>query len=194
MLSRLQQVNTYPTGNFTNIKPFWNKPAKSWGIYRKKFNYNSSPRNGIVFFCIFKTNVGRNRTGTGWKQVSEIGKPSKTYCLLCSSFRSLFISRHTGKLFERITEHRLSEWLKANNGISPAQENLRPKNSTLSPLYHLKFLIEKRTTIKVVWSNNWKRGEWLENYVTSCAFFWKPELLTSGSIKMKLLNSTCDSP
>ena len=70
-------------------------------------------------------------------------KTGEKFYLLCSRFISQATSTPIGTLSERIIEHRLKNWLEADNSINPTQEGFRPKTVTVRSLHLLNLLIEK---------------------------------------------------
>ena len=60
----------------------------------------------------------------------------------CSSYKSLFIASHFGKLFERMLCNRLNNFLKNNIVLADEQEGFRRKRNTVKSLHRLHLNLE----------------------------------------------------
>ena len=86
-----------------------------------------------------------------WKKsrVIFIRKPNKERYDDCSSYRSLSISSHFGKLLERILAGRINKYLDLHNIIGQEQKGFRTKRNTVRSLYRLHLSLERAKASKL---------------------------------------------
>ena len=93
----------------------------------------------VIFFKSYPTNSVWLWTES---RVLFIKKPSKPDNTDISAYRSICMSSHVGKVFERILNNRLKSFLMNNNLIDHGEGNFLPKNSTTCSIYRLKLEYE----------------------------------------------------
>ena len=76
-------------------------------------------------------------------RVVFIRKPNKEIYNNCSPYRTFSISRHFGKLLERVLLYRITKYLHFHNIIGEEQEGFRSKRNTVRTLYRLLQSLER---------------------------------------------------